>query len=81
MWEIETGTFHVLVSSEAHAHSPQMIADCGDADLREASWVISEPGHILTLTMHVETHTRMHTLQPRWLLQGPRPSLACLPGF
>lgn len=58
----------------AHACRPQMIAvcdaECRDADLGEASWVISESGRILTLTMHVvdsniltlsHTHTRTHT--------------------
>lgn len=60
---------------------------CREADLRGARWVISEPGHILTLTMHIETHRRTQTHTPtKTQMVFTRPQalpglLACLPAW
>lgn len=77
------------VSRVAHAHlttnDSWRDGKCREADLRGARWVISEPGHILTLTMYIETHTRTHTpTKTQMVFTRPQalPGLpACLPGF
>lgn len=58
-------------------------AECRDADLGEASWVISDSGHILTLTLHVvdtPTHAHTHThYNPDGFYKAPGRPWPCLP--
>lgn len=59
-------------------------AEWRDADFGEASQVISDSGHILTLTLHVvdtPTHTRAHTQSARTTTQMAFTRPQAVPGL